>query len=773
MFQNLKVTFRNLYRNSVYSVVNIVGLAVSLTVAIFILLWVQDELGRNKCFDNAEQIYQYGVVSFPHEVELIADRFPEVLKMCHTSYKEIELGALSCEIGERITMPNVYIADSAFFSFFNIKFLFGNSKQPFENNRSIVLTESVAKRLFKDEDPLGKVIQSSIHGNFYVTAVIADFPKNSSLQFNALIPTSFYSDWMDWINRKPQRFTHNVRNTYLMLPKNTDIHTLEIRIAEEVEKNRNCEDEFNPETDFYSRLIPITKGHLYDYYDAKPTGIKHVRLFSSIVFILLLIAVINYVNLVTARLIDRTKEVEIRKIFGESKLGLFMQMMRETMMMVFLALILATVLIEFLLPFYNILTEKQLDFNFTKLEIWTTYLALFIVVSISAGIYPAMRLISFKSTGLGSFHQTIRNQFILRKILIVAQFTFSLIFITVAIVVNLQMHFMKETDSGFLKENIFKLPLHNMADHYDAVKQELLRENDVADVTATNAPINSVGWMIGNDQFWSIVLWGDYNVLDFFNIPILEGTGFSQNYHSQNDIIFNDKALRALKVLNFEDPIGAPFELFGDSQTIIGKVSDFHFNTLRKNECDALMVMYNLNEINYLYVKTIPEKQQEALAAVKKIWKHYNDGYPFEYRFIEDDFAILYKEEIQKERLFNIFACIAILVSCLGLFGLITYTAETKTKEIGIRKVYGASIKNIIEMLTKEFIILIGISMLIAFPCAYLWLNKMLQDYAYRISISWWMFALAAIIAILLTLLTVGTKALRAATMNPAKSIKN
>jgi putative ABC transport system permease protein len=264
-------------------------------------------------------------------------------------------------------------------------------------------------------------------------------------------------------------------------------------------------------------------------------------------------------------------------------------------------------------------------------------------------------------------------------------------------------------------------------------------------------------------------LWGDYNVLDFFDISVFDGKGFSQNDKPLTGLILNKKAWEQL---SFENPVGESFRLFSNDMGIIGKVSDFHFFSLHA-EIGALSVMYNPVEIQYLYIKTVPNKTQQAVIATEKIWKRYNDGYPFEYRFIDEDFDIWYKADIQKEKLFNVFAIIAIFVSCLGLFGLITYTAETKTKEIGIRKVFGANVSNMVKLLSKEFLILVGIAILIAFPIAYYWLDKMLQDYAYRINISWWIFALAAVITIALTLLTVGFQTLKAATANPVKSISS
>jgi putative ABC transport system permease protein len=492
----------------------------------------------------------------------------------------------------------------------------------------------------------------------------------------------------------------------------------------------------------------------------------------------LLIAVINYVNLVTARLVKRTKEVEIRKILGGSKIGLFLHMMQETMLMIFIALAVATLLIHWILPFYNELTGKQLLFDFSAPEIWTTYLGLFLVVSLSAGIYPALKLISFRSTGLGSFYQAMQSKFVLRKVLIIIQFVFSLIFIVMAITMNMQLRFMKEKDPGYERKNIFSLPLRNMVDHYNAVKQELSQNNDIADITATNHPINSMyrgamkTWTDENGEekvFRAGVFWGDYNILAFFNIPVSEGKGFSQDDNPLSRLVLNTKAYEQL---GDEYPIGTSFNFFAHDMMIVGKINDFHFHSLRE-EIGALAVMYNPVEVNYLYIKTLSGKTQQAIMTVEKIWKRYNDGYPFEYRFIDGDFDNLYKSDIQKEKLFSVFALIAILVSCLGLFGLVTYAAETKTKEIGIRKTYGAGVRNIVEMLSREFLILTGIAMPIAFPIAYYWLNRVLQDYAYRINISWWIFVLAASVTIVLTLLTVGVQALRAAAANPVRAIQS
>ena len=405
MFYQLKITLRNLRRNGLYSVINIAGLAISLTAVILTFLWVRDELNFNRGFRNADRIYQIDYSSPLSLAPFVAQNIPEAEQVCRTCNR-FDLGVLT--YGEdKFTLTDVYVADSSFFSFFGINIIRGNAAEPFEDKHSLVLTQSLAHRIFKDDNPVGKLIQSSAYGTLHVTAVIPDMPQNSSLQYKAILPFSFYSEVNpnftseeDWNNRY---FT-----TYALIADGIDAKMLGDKITHAVWTKLNPGEEFNPDTWLKFSMLRFATMHLYSS-DGAPTGIKNVRLFSIIAFALLLIAAINYVNLVTARLVKRTKEAGIRKTLGSGRMRLFMQMMQESSVMFVIALAAATLLVYLVLPFYNDLTGKQYRFDILSPEIWLIYIVLFIAISLLAGIYPALMITKFRPVGLLST-QTYKPQ---------------------------------------------------------------------------------------------------------------------------------------------------------------------------------------------------------------------------------------------------------------------------------------------------------------------------------------------------------------------------
>ncbi len=774
MFYHLKIAIRNLRRESLYSAINISGLAVSLAVCILIFLWVRDELSFNRVFRNADRIYQIDNSSPKSLAPLVAQKIPEVQYVCRI-YNRFDLGVLSYN-DEKLTIPEACLVDSSFFSVFSFEIIQGNPQKPFKDKHSLVLTESAARHIFKNEEAVGKLVKSDTYGTLHVTAVIADMPQNSSIQYKAILPFSFLpevnpdtgtreTDWSNWY------FT-----TYAMVAEDIDIHALNDKINRVVWAETSPDEAYNPDGWLQFSMLPVTTMHLYQS-DGTPTGMKNVRLFSIAALVLLLIAAINYVNLVTARIVKRTKEAGLRKILGSGKIGLFMQMMQESCIIFVLAMMLATVLIFLLLPFYNELIGKQLRFDILSSSIWLLYLALFISVILLAAVYPAVMLSSFKPAGLIDSHSSVSGKSFFRKVLVVTQFVFSTGLIVMTTVLGAQLNYMRTKNPGYTSENILYVRMHHIASHYSTVKNELLQQSAISGITATKLPINNAGWGLSGDrlckdgvrQFIVYAIWGDYNILDFFDISFIKGNKFTSEDNQFNGIVVNNKLAEQL---GWDDVLGKSIPLFSSEKMIVGEVKDFNFQSLH-HEIGPTAVFYLLENLDYLYVKTAPGRTAEALATMENIWNRYNDGYPFEYRFLDEEFGRVYQADIRTGKLFSAFALIAILISCLGLFGLVTYTAEAKTREIGIRKVLGASVTGIVKMLSKEFLILVGIAMLIAFPLAYYWLDKMLQDYAYRINISWWMFALVAIITLTLTLLTVSWKAIKAATANPAKAIKS
>ena len=775
MLYQLKITMRNLQRDKFYSAINIGGLAISLAAVFLIFLWVRDELSFNQDFKNAERIYQIDY-STPLSLAPFVEQNIHEIEQASRTCSWFDLGVLTYE-EEKFTLTDVYAADPSFFSVFGINFIQGNPAKPFVDNHSLILTKSLAYRIFQDEDPVGKSILSNTYGMLYVTAVIPDMPQNSSLQCKAILPLSFYTevvatnfasgeDWGNWY------FT-----TYTLIADGVDAKLLSDKISRAIWAQQNPGEEYDTEFWMKFSMLRFTTMHLYSS-DGTPTGIKNVRLFSLATFVLLLIAAINYVNLLTARLVKRTKEAGIRKVFGSGRMGLFLQMMQESSVMFVSALVVTTVLIYMLLPFYNELTGKQFQFDIFSPEIWLIYISLFIVVSLLAGLYPAVMISKFKPVNFFSKQSSMSQKSFLRKGLVVIQFVFSAGLLLMMMVISAQLKFMRDRNPGYTKENIFYVRLNQIKnDSYVTVKNELLQHTAIVDVTATRMRINDSGWGYGNEwatknglkQFGTFLYWGDHNMLDFFGISLFDGQNFKSDDKQFGNVIINREMAEKLE---WDYNVGRTIPVFNNQREIIGEINSFNFQNLHQ-PIGPMVVFYLLEDVEFLYIKTAPGRTGEAIATVENIWKRYNDGYPFEFHFLDDEFARMYQSDIRSGKLFTAFAFIAIFISCLGLFGLVTFTAESKTKEIGVRKILGASVNDIVLMLSKEFLILIVVAMLIAFPLTYYWLEKMLQDYAYRIEIGWWMFAVAGGIICVLTLFTVGFQALKAATANPVDAIKS
>jgi len=775
MFYQLKITLRNLRRDKFYSAINIGGSAIVLAAVILTFLWVRDELNFNRSFKNADRIYQLGDTSPLSLAPFVEQNIPEIEQACRTCNR-FDLGVLNYG-DEKFTLTDVYAVDYSFFSIFGINAIQGNLAKAFENRQSLILTKSLANRIFRDEDPVGKFILSDTYGILHVAAVIPDMPQNSSLQYKAILPFSFYTEEVSPYFVGGENWNNRFFTSYALVSGAGSIKVLEDKITRAVWAHLNLGAEFDAETWLKFSMSRFTTMHLYNS-EGAPTGIKTVRLFSAATFFLLLIAAINYVNLVTARMVKRTKEAGIRKIFGSNRMRLFLQMMQEAGVLFVSALVVATILIYLLLPFYNELTGKQFRFDVLSPEIWLMYIVLFIVVSLLAGIYPAVIISKFKAVSLFSVHVSLPEKSFLRKGLVLLQFVFStgLIFITVAL--GAQLQYIRDRDPGFTKENIFYVRMYQIKkENYATVKNELLQQSAISDVTATKMQINNSGWGItrewvtkdGLKQFGTNAFWGDYNMLDFFGIPVIAGRKFTSDTQPYGAYIINREMAEKL---SWDEVVGRSIPLFNNNQSeIIGEVANFNFQSLHQ-PIKPMTIFYSLDDVDFLYVKTIQGRVGEAITAVANIWERYNAAYPFEVCFLDDEFYNMYQSDIRAGKLFTAFAIIAILISCLGLFGLVTYTAESKTKEIGIRKILGASVLSIVVMLTKKFLILVGIAMPIAFPPAYYLLEKMLQDYAYRIDISLWMFAAVGGIILVLTLLTVSRQAIKAATANPADAIK-
>ena len=792
MFYNLKIAIRNLRRNGLYSVINIVGLTVSLATCILITLWVYDELSYDRFHVNKENLYlvnsSVNNESFfnhcPSGLAVYAkEEIPDVKDFCriqeHFSFTHLEYNGRQILLNNS-TNPGAAI-DSSFFRIFTFPLLEGDAQTPFAGDFSIILSESMAKAVFGDEDPMGKAIRTS-WGNeyFHVTGIVRDMPENSSLQYDYLVPFSllklnFVQGPIPFNELDEDLGRFNYR-TYLELYQGSSIERVEEKLKDIMVRGVTPYIQlmgFMELPDIQFPLQKITDQHLYTI-DGTPGGIAKVRLFGIIAGLILIIACINYVNLVTARTGKRSKEMGVRRFLGAKWNNIIGQSLQETCIMLVIAIVMATLLIYIIMPFYNQISGKNMEFELFSFHVLFIYGITFICVLGLAGLYPSFYLASFRST---NFTNNKAAHTLFRRGLVVVQFVCSIALIMATLVITLQMNFMRKKDLGYDKENIICFAAWPMTEHIETVKNELLQNPAVTGVATA-----SLENMINHNHTFGISWPGketdkainfgfveaDYDFLQLMNIQLVDG----QMPPESSDGVYcllNETAVREM-LLN--DPLHLTLTLGNWSFTVSGIVRDFHFASLNQPIAPMILLCTKSNQ-NFFYVKTTTLGTQSALASIEKIWKTYCPNLLFNYSFLDENFELLYRTDIQVGMLLYVFAFIAIMISCLGLFGLVTFTAETKTKEIGIRKVLGASVGNIVNMLSKEFLVLVGIAMFIAFPIAYYWLDRMLQDYAYRIEIGWWIFVLAGIITIALTLLTVGWQAIKSATANPVKSIMN
>jgi len=783
MFKNYFVTaFRNLWKSKFYTAINVSGLSVGLAVGIMILLWVQDEMSYDTFHGNAKNIYKInshlgtGVgeqvwEGAPSPVALFSKSdIPEVANAVRIAPNYNT--SLFANGNNKFVITNTAYTDKSLFQIFNFKFLQGNSKQPFRDANSIVLTQSTARKLFGNTNPMGKVIVADNNENFTVTGVLEDFPQNSTISYAMLLPIENYAKKFRG-NGAWKTIDEDLGNyyyyIYLQLKPNSDAKTVGSKIS------KIFNDKHSGDTRF--ALQKLTDLHLYAP-DGNPAAMQTVRIFTIVAILILFIACVNYVNLSTARSMLRSKEVSVRKIIGAQRAQLFMQFIFESATIFALGSLVAVILIKILFPFYNEISGKNLVFSFSNINMWLVILFSIAGSLIVASIYPALLLSSFKpiealkgklSFGAGN------TQF--RKILVVTQFVFSIALIIATIVISLQLKFIREKNLGYDREYVFSFNIRQQIfDHFAAVRYELLKKQGVLGVTTSETSIVGVNSTTGDTE-WEGKKEGftflihpmgiDENYIPLFKMQMADGANFTGSKSDSAHVILNEAAVAEAGI---KDPIGKRFTVWQTNATIIGVVKNFNYASL-KQRIEPTVFYYT--PANWrMFIKTNGKDAAKAIAAVQGMWKKYCPEYPFSYSFVDEDYDALYKTEQRTGMLFNVFSIVAIAISCLGLFGLAAYTAQVKTKEIGIRKVLGATVTNIVQLLAKDFISLVVISLLIAIPIGWWAMHSWLQDFVFRINISWWVFFLAGALAIFIALLTVSMHAVRAALANPVKSLK-
>jgi putative ABC transport system permease protein len=774
----IKIAFRTLAKNLTYSFINIAGLAVGLTAFIIIFLWIQDELSYDRFNANADRLHrvienQYYANSeiFPVAVTpaplgpYLKENFPEISDAVRLNQVNFLLQYEDISFNEDGLM-----ADPAFINMFSVEFIKGDPKKAFSNSEGIIISETLAKKFFGEEDPIGNVFRINDH-DFNVTGMFRDIPENSHLRFHFIFDFEFMKKfgWNDLTN-----WTSNSLYTYVLLRDDAVHEELNLKIKDVIKKN--AEEDTN--TEIY--LQPLTKIHLYSAFTADIGGhgdIQYIYIFSVAGIFVLLIACINFMNLSTARSAKRSKEVGMRKVIGAQRIQLIRQFLTESIVLSWLALVIALVLIEFLIPSFNNLSGKQLDFNPFSIDILLILFLITIVTGTVAGSYPALFLSSFKPVRVlkGTF-KTGKGALAFRKVLVITQFCISILLITGMIVIYNQLDFIQNKKLGFQKKDVLSFSIYPLANRIEEFKNELLANKNIVGVTSASNKLTYVGnsssgfdWE-GRDPNKVILLHQlsvDFDFIKTFDIDVLFGRAFSREIPSDSSaVILNEEAA---KLIDLKDPVN---KRWGTDGKIIGIVKDFHFKSVHER-IEPLILFINPSWQNLVYVRISPDNTREALAVVERTFKKFAPENPFEFTFLDDDFDRLYRAEQRTGKIFNYFAIIAIFISCLGLFGLVMFTTEQRTKEIGVRKVLGASVQSVVSLISADFIKLIIISNVVAIPVAWYMMNMWLANFAYKISIHWVTFFIAGGSSLLIAWLTIAYQSIKAAVANPVDSLRN
>lgn len=797
MFTNyLKTALRNLWKNKGYTAINIAGLAIGMAACIVIMLFVFYEKSFDK--QHTKNIYRLdevqkfeGMVApqnvalsmFPMGPTLKTD-FPEVKNF--TRISQIEKLPLKLD-EKKVYIPQAFWADSTFLDLFEFKTLKGDRSSMLDRPNSIVLTAESADKLFGKTDPIGKTLMWRDTVPLNVTGILENVPKNSHLQFDALISFNTRNT-----ARLMENWGGNWVITYLELDKKADLAAMHKKFPDYL-KRRMGEEGAAFYQLFLQALPEVHSGSVnitHDYLNYQKFDSSYTYIFSVIAIIVLVIACINFMNLSTARSAGRAREVGVRKSIGARRWQLSFQFITESVVLALIALMFAILLVQVLLPYVSNLSQRDIRLPFFT-QPWIPLFVIggTILVGAISGLYPAAYLSSFQPTRvLKGSPQTGRNRSIFRNVLVVGQFT-AAIFLMIATVFALrQLSFMQSKDPGFNRDQVMIIPLSgNTSEKYNTLKQQWLSNASVTAVSASQQRLGNnlhqAGVRFYGDgpmrELTSSQVIVDPDYLKLYKIPMVAGRDFLNQGENAKAYIINESLAKELLKDNpkagVESLVGKRFGFpWGDSSAVIvGVAKDFNFNSLH-HKIETLCI-YNQIEWGFdeASVRINGSKSGEAIAHIESTWKSMFPETPFEYVFLDDHFNTLYKADMQVSEIVGSLATLAIIISCLGLFGLASYSAEKRIKEIGIRKVLGATVQNLVSMLSRDFVRLVLLANLIAWPLAWYALDTWLSDFAYRVNINWWVFTAAGVAALLIALLTVSFQAIKAALMNPVKSLRS
>lgn len=797
MLKNLfKIAIRSISKDKTYSAINILGLTIGITCSMFLLMYILDELSYDRYHKNADNIYRivsnikepdnaftWAVAQIPVAEEL-RDNYPEVenaVRFFGTSRDLYKNGEL------QFYENDFYLADSTVFDMFSYEFIKGDPATALDLPFTMVLTEKMARKYFGEADPINQSLQNQQNEEFKVTGVIKDVPHNSHFRFDALISR----------NTRPQNQGHWGSFgvfTYIQLPSGYDLTKMYTSLDTIVSQK------VNPIFEQYGisikyELQRITDIHLHSKIqdEAEAGGdISYIYIFGAVAGFMLIIACINYMNLATARSANRAKEVGIRKVMGSQRTQLVYQFITESVVITLIALVISIALIYLLLSTFNSLSNKQMPFGYIlQAPVLLSLLGIVLFAGIVGGSYPAFYLSGFNPVNVLKGKLAAKGGSVFfRKGLVVAQFAISIFMLISTLIVYDQLEFLRKKDLGFDKEQVIRIDLsgQELRQKSKALVEKIKQNKDVEKVgMADSSPGEGIGKLLikvednegkladkGVDLFSA-----DYDFVSTLGMEIVQGRDFSRDIISDTTfaVLVNEAMVKRMAWTN---PIGKKFIFQGNGPNntdiekhVVGVVKDYHQNSLY-DVIEPLMIILD-DEQNYVFVRTQRGDVRQSIASLEKVWKEVNPNHPFEYQFLDENFDSQYTADEKRSQIFTVFSALTITIACLGLLGLAAFTTEQRTKEIGVRKVIGATVGSLVTLVSKEFFLLVGIGMVLAFPAAWYFTNGWLENFAYRIVLNseWPTFLLSALLALVITIVTVGFHVMKSAMANPVNSLRD
>lgn len=795
-----KIAWRNITRHKMHTAINVIGLCLGMTCCLFIFLWVQDEKGIDNFYPDGKNIYTVfetvksngktdGSYNMPvsyiknqpiHSLEGLKDAVPEVRQQAFykTGY-ELPWGhAETFRVGEKMLKLEGSRASEDFFTLFRYPLIEGDPATALKDISSITISRKMAELFFgSPEKAIGQTIRYENRLNFTVTGVFDNLPAGSSLKYDFLF---------SWEAEKNGRLEYSSNNsqTFVRLSETANVKNTEAKIDQYLQGRLDKK----PGLAVHAGLQRFGDQYLHSIFvNGRPTDgrIEYVRIFSGVAIFILIIACINFMNLATARSVKRAKEIGLRKVVGSTRGHLIGQFLGEALLFSLLAMILSVILLALLLPAFNHFTGKQIPSPLTEISFWTSLTALMFVTGLVAGSYPALYLSSLQPIrvikGVIRFTQ---SAIWFRKSLTVFQFVLSILLIIATIVITRQTNYVQNTHLGYDRENLIYIRIEGdliKRNNYLNFKEEASKMPGIAMVDRSTEAPHAMDFEVADDIKWegkpqnAVVGFKPasvgYDFVRLMNLKIAEGRDFSRlnATDSANAFMVNEEAVRQM---GLKDPLGKWVSAWKKRGHIIAVLKDYHTQSLHEPIKPIMLDVKEYEDFGVIMVRTQPGKTKEALASLAKVYKDINPNYPFAFQFVDEEYKKLYNSELIISQLSVLFATLAILISCLGLLGLVMFASEQRVKEIGIRKVLGASLGQIVALFSKDFLQLILLAFLIATPLAWYFLHQWLQDFAYKIPLSWWIFALAGGISVLIALLTMSYQAVRSAMANPVKSLR-